>query len=82
MRGAGPVGVNGAGVYGYFAEDGGRVRLRLGLDDWDRLGLCEGCQAEVRLPGREAATVLVLAARREPPVVWLELAPLAPRRAG
>lgn len=81
MRGAGPVGVNGAGVYGYFAEEAGRVRLRIGLDDWDRLGLCEGHQVAVRLPDREPVTVLLLAARRDPPVVWLELAPLV-RRVG
>lgn len=80
--GTGAVSVNGIGLYGHYTEHPGRVKLRLSLDDWDRLGLCEGQRVMVRLPGREAVAVLVTAASRVPPVVWLELVDFAPRRAG
>ena len=46
-------------------------------DECDRLGLSEGHRARVGLPGREPAEVLVTEIRRVPPVVWLDLRPLA-----
>jgi hypothetical protein len=82
MRGAGPVSVGGVTVYGYFDATGGGVRLRLSVDDWDRLDLCEGRRVAVRLPGRDAEELLVAAADRVPPFVWADLTPAAKRRAG
>ena len=77
MRGTGQVRLDGAAVYGYFAGDAGRFRLRLAIDDWDRLGLVEGRRVRVELPGREPTDVLIVAAARVPPVVWAELEPPA-----
>lgn len=74
MRGTGPVSVHGMTAYGYFTEHAGRVRVRLGIDDWERLGLCEGQRVAVALPGRAAAVVMVLAVQQDPPVVWVEFA--------
>ena len=42
MRGTEQVRLDGATIYGYFAGDDRRFRLRLASDDWDRLGLVEG----------------------------------------
>jgi len=78
MRGTGPVTVNGVAAYAYYnVGDTGLIRLRLSVDEYDRLGLSEGHRARVGLPGREPAEVLVTAVRRVPPVVWLDLRPLA-----
>ena len=65
-------------VYGYFNEcDAGLTRLRVSVDECDRLGLAEGRRVRVRLPGRGSADVLVAEVRRVPPFVWLDLRPLA-----
>ena len=78
MRGTGPVTVNGVAVYAYFtATEGETIRLRVSVDEYDRLGLSEGHRARVGLPGREPTEVLVTEVRRVPPVVWLDLRPLA-----
>jgi hypothetical protein len=78
MRGTGPVTVNGVAVYAYYnVGDAGLIRLRVSVDECDRLGLSEGHRAQVGLPGREPAELLVTEVRRVPPVVWLDLRPLA-----
>jgi hypothetical protein len=77
MDGTGPVAVNGAVVYGYWTDRGGACRLRLGLDDWDRLGLHPGQRVRFALPDQPSEEVLIAAADRNPPVVWLDLVPVA-----
>ena len=78
MRATGPVAVAGATFYAYFTEAAdGSARLRLSVDEWDRLGLDEGRRVRVGFPGRGPAEVLVTEVRRVPPVVWLDLRPLA-----
>jgi hypothetical protein len=79
MRGTGPIAVAGITLYAYYTEAAGALRVRVSVDEWDRLGLCEGQRVRVVLPGREAAELLLTAALRTPPFVWLDLAPLAPR---
>jgi hypothetical protein len=79
MRGTGPIAVAGTTLYAYYTEDAGALRVRVSVDEWDRLGLCEGQRVRVGLPGREPAELLLTAAARTPPFVWLDLAPLAPR---
>ena len=82
MRGTGPVEVNGTVVYAYFTEgESGSVRLRVSVDEWDRLGIAEGLRVRVGLPGREAVDVLVTDAHRIPPFVWLDLFVLSHRPA-
>jgi hypothetical protein len=77
MHGTGPVAVNGSVVYGYCTDRGGVCRLRLGLDDWDRLGLDAGQRIRFGRPDQPPAEVLIAAADRHPPVVWLDLVPVA-----
>ncbi|MDB5313332.1 MAG: hypothetical protein JWO38_7534 [Gemmataceae bacterium] len=81
MRGTGPVGMNGQTVYAYYTRAGDRVRVRISVDENDRLGLVEGLRVAVALPGQKAVDVLVLAASQAPPYVWLELELLSPRAA-
>ena len=73
MRGTGLVTVNGAALYAYYAELGGVVRVRVSVDEFDRLGLCEGQWVRIGLPDREPVSVLLVKASRVPPVVWLDL---------
>lgn len=82
MRGTGPVSLNGSNVYGYFTTDGAAVRLRLSVDEFDQLGLNEGQRLTIALPGAAPRDLLVVAAARTPPFVWLELRASAVRSAG
>lgn len=78
MRGAGPVTVNGATVYAYYTQDHGPLRLRISVDEADRLGLIDGMRLKIALPGQTVpCDYLAAAAERNPPYVWLELEPLA-----
>ena len=82
MRGTGPVRVNKEEVYGYYSSEGDSLRLRLSLDEWDRLGLCQGQQVKVGLPGRELCNMLITTETNTPPVIWLDLRPMNLARAG
>jgi hypothetical protein len=79
MRGTGPVVVNGTTLYAYFMNVGPSVRVRVSVDEADRMGLVEGVRARVLLPGETPVDVLVTAANRVPPYVWVHLEPLATR---
>lgn len=78
MRGTGPVSFDNDPTTLTFTEEPGRLRVRLSIDDWDRLGLCEGRRVRLGLPGRETTDVLVAAVRRDPPFVWVEAVALMP----
>jgi hypothetical protein len=82
MRGTGLVSWGSETVYAYYTTDGRTLRVRISVDEADRLGLTEGLRAWVRLPGREATDVLVLRVARVPPMVWVELSVMAATRAG
>ncbi|MBN9517467.1 hypothetical protein J0H58_02945 [bacterium] len=60
--------INGVAVFAY-SQDG---RLRLSLDDWERLGLVPGQQV---LVGEHRQ--LLVSAEEHPPFVWLRLQPLS-----
>jgi hypothetical protein len=79
MRGTEPVKLNGQLVYAYYTAAGGGLRVRVSVDEADRLDLLPGLPVGVQLPGAEAARFLVAAARTDPPFVWLDLVPLAAR---
>ncbi len=66
--------LNGAEVYGYFTAAGDTRRLRVSVDEFDRL--------LVALPDEGPRDLLVVAASRTPPFVWLELRTVAARPAG
>ena len=78
MRGTGPVGVNGTIVYAYFVLASGSVRVRVSVDEADRLGIVDGLRLQVALPGQETVDLLITATNRIPPYVWLHLEPRAP----
>jgi hypothetical protein len=82
MRGAGPVGWGAETVYCYYTTGAGVARLRISVDEADRLGAVEGLRVALALPGAEPADGLIMRVRREPPFVWVELTLLAARRAG
>jgi hypothetical protein len=73
MRGTGLVVVNRQAIYAYFASFAGVVRVRVSVDEFDRLGLCEGQWVRAELPGQEPASYLLVKASRVPPIVWLDL---------
>jgi hypothetical protein len=77
MRGAGPIGWGGEVVYAYFTVSAGVTRVRVSVDEADRLGVVEGLRVALALPGAAPAEGLVLRVRREPPFAWVELAPIA-----
>jgi hypothetical protein len=78
MRGAGPVTWGGEVVYAYFMVGSGVTRVRVSVDEADRLGAVEGLRVKLTLPGKEPVDGLVVRVRREPPFVWIELTPLTP----
>jgi hypothetical protein len=54
------------------------TRVRVSVDEADRLGSVERLRARLALPGVEPVEGLVMRVRREPPFVWIELTPLTP----
>ena len=48
--------------------------MRVSVDEFDRLGLCEGLWVQVGLPAQQPVSLLLVKASRVPPVVWLDLA--------
>jgi hypothetical protein len=77
MRGTGPVGWGAEVVYAYYTVGAGVTRVRISVDEADRLGVVEGLRVTVALPGSAPAERLILRVRREPPFAWVELALLA-----
>jgi hypothetical protein len=67
------IGLNGAEVGAYVVELDGGLRLRLALDDWERLRLYRGQRIPVRLPGRADRWLTVWEEAELPPVVWVTL---------
>lgn len=77
MRGAGPVGWGGEVVYAYFTTDARGSRVRVSVDEADRLDVVEGRRVRLALPGAEPVDGLVVRVRREPPFAWVEFTTLA-----
>lgn len=78
----GPIELNGLVVYAYVVQDEAGTRVRVSLDDWEKLGLAPGARVRVGGGGREPEALLLTAAEQQPPVVWLHLRRLTTRRAG
>jgi hypothetical protein len=77
MRGTGPVGWGSEVVYAYFTITAGVTRVRVSVDEADRLGAVEGLRVTLALPDSAPAEGLVVRVRTEPPFAWIELTPLA-----
>ena len=81
MRGAGPMAWDGEVVYAYYTVGGGVTRVRVSVDEADRLGAVEGLRVKLALPGAGPTEGLIVRIRREPPFTWIELTPLEPQAA-
>jgi hypothetical protein len=68
------VALNGAEVWAYAVGTDEGLRVRLDIDDWQRLNLTSGQRIAVRLPGQDAQWLFVASAAELPPVVWVVLA--------
>lgn len=84
MRGTGPVRWGNEVVYAYYTTAGNAVRVRVSVDEADRLALSEGLRVWLTLPGGDAADSLVTRLARVPPFAWVELSVMssAASRAG
>jgi hypothetical protein len=71
--------LNGQLVYAYFTSADDTIRMRVSVDEADRLDLLTGRPIRVQLPDGEATGFLVAASRAVPPFVWLDLQPLGAR---
>lgn len=66
--------LNGSAVWAYVVEHGRGFRIRLALDDWQRLNLGLGQRLTVHLPGVNDPRLFVTGVSEEPPVVWVTVA--------
>jgi hypothetical protein len=82
MRGTGAVGWGNELVYAYLTTTGKTVRLRVSVDEADRLDVLAGQRVRITLPGCEPADLLVTSVSSTPPFVWVELTSLVTSRAG
>jgi hypothetical protein len=74
--------LNGVTVDGYLVPEGEGTRIRITLDEAERLGLCPGQQVLVEGAGREPSTYLLSAMVESPPLVWLGFRPFKSRLTG
>jgi hypothetical protein len=67
------IGLNGADVWAYVVELSGGLRMRLSIDDWERLNLFRGQRIPVRRPGRSDEWFYIAEEVELPPVVWVTM---------
>lgn len=67
------VGLNGLLVWAYVVELADGFRVRLDVNDWQKLNLNVGQRIPVRLPRRQDVWMFVEWATEVPPVAWLQL---------
>lgn len=72
-RGTGPVGIGGRVVYGVFVALDGGLRLRVAVDDWERVGVRDGERVEVTLPGEPKRWYFVAGVWWVETWYWVEL---------
>lgn len=74
MNGSELIALNGSEVWAFVVELAVGVRLRLALDDWERLALSPGQRVAVRRAGRRDEWLFLAEAVELPPVVWVVMA--------
>lgn len=74
MSGSEQVGLNGFEVWAYVVELDGGLRMRLDLNDWERVGLCRGQRVPVRREGRRDEWMFLAEVVELPPLVWVVFA--------
>jgi hypothetical protein len=65
--------INGSLVWGFVMELGRGLRLRLSVDDWDRLCLHLGQRIKTKISNRFVASLIATDVVEVPPVVWIVL---------
>ena len=65
--------LNGSVVWGFAVEVGRGLRIRLSVDDWERLSINPGQSIRVKLPNRFDSPMIVAELVDRPPVVWIML---------
>lgn len=68
------IGLNGAEVWAYVVEQDDGCRMRLDIDDWQKLNLDVGRRIPVRMPGKADVWLFVTNVTELPPVVWVTVA--------
>ena len=68
------IGLNGLEVWAYVVELADGLRLRLAVDDWEKLRLDVGRRIPVRLPGKADVWLFITHATELPPIVWVMMA--------
>ncbi len=74
MKGNFLIDLNGTEVWGYVVEQDDGLRVRVALDDWQRLGFFEGRRVSLKLPRTEEALLFITRVAESPPLVWVTLA--------
>ncbi len=65
--------LNGSVVWGFAVEVGRGLRIRLSVEDWERLSINPGQRIPVRIPNRFDALLIVGELVEVPPVIWILL---------
>ncbi|QEL14821.1 hypothetical protein [Limnoglobus roseus] len=73
MRGTGLVSIGTELLYAFYSVEGRSARLRVSIDEFDRLDLFQGKPVRIGLPEQEPRTVLVMAVSHAPPFAWVEV---------
>ena len=66
--------VNGVGAWAYVVKLAGGLRVRLALDDCQRMDLGTGQRVPVRVAGQPEMRLFVTHVTELPPVAWVTLA--------
>jgi hypothetical protein len=74
MSGSEQIALNGSEVWAYVVQLDGGLRMRLSLDDWERIGLHRGQRVPVRRPGHRDEWLFLAEIVELPPLAWIVLA--------
>ena len=74
MNGSEQIALNGFEVWAYVVELEGGLRMRLDLNDWERVGLCRGQRIPVRRSGCRDEWMFLAEVVELPPLVWVVFA--------
>ncbi|MBP3958320.1 hypothetical protein J8F10_23985 [Gemmata sp. G18] len=66
--------LNGSEMWAYVVATDEGLRLRLGIDDWQRLNLVPGSRVPMRESGKNEVWLFVTNVTEQPPVVWVTMA--------
>lgn len=68
------VALNGTEVWALVVETDEGMRVRFGLDDWQRMNIGQGQRLPVRVANRDEAWLFITNVSEQPPVAWVTMA--------